>query len=379
MVAVIGYGFTRISEHWDKSLRELACESIQAALMNANMEKPEALFVGNMSGATVSGQQHLGALIADWCGFSGIEAYTIEAADASGAAAFRSAFLAIASGFIDTAVVCGVEQMTDVLPDYMTFATSLGSDYDYEVSCGITQTSLFALIARMYMQEFGAMREDLGMFAINSHRNAVANPFAIYRKEINIDTLLKSPMACDPLSVFDCSPVCDGSASVVLCSEKALKTNRAVRVIGSSVATDTMMIATRKDPLYLKSANDSSKRAYAMAKKKPEDIGLFELFDAYTILAAMQLEACGFANRGEGYLLARNNEIGIRGKIPICTMGGLKARGNPIGATGVYQIAEVTQQLLEEAGKNQVTCTTGMAQSIGGPGSTAVTHILEAV
>ena len=231
------------------------------------------------------------------------------------------------------------------------------------------------------MYEHGLKREDFAGFAVNAHRNAVNNPNAMYRRAITPEVFNRASMISDPISLMDSSPNADGAAALVLvATDRAGEfTDDPVRVLASAAGSDSVAIHDRRDPLFLAAAHRSAAAAYRQAGIEPKDVDLFELHDAFTILAALSLEACGFADRGKGVELARDDEIGLDGRFPISTMGGLKARGNPAGATGVYQIVEVVQHLRGQAGKNQLPdCRYGMAQNIGGTGATAITHILEA-
>ncbi len=378
-VHIIGIGQTKAGEHWDRSLRDLGVDAISAALKDANVEHVDALYVGNMLSGELVAQQHLGTLLADWAGLGHIEALKVEAADASGAAAVRMGYLAVASGIQDLVLVCGVEKTTDADAEITNAAWSSGMDAEYEASQGLSFPAIAALLTRRYMHEFGVQREDFAPFVLNAHANGANNPYAMFRSLISAEAYARAGMVADPVSMFDAAPLCDGAAAVVLCpGERAGEFGtKAVRIRASVMATDRLAVHSRTDTLFLQAAHLSAQRAYLQAGVGPHDIDLFELHDAFTVLAALSLEACGFAERGEAVRLAREGEITLKGRIPISTMGGLKARGHPIGATGVYQIVELVQQLRGEAGANQVDCHLGMAQSIGGSGATAITHILE--
>jgi acetyl-CoA C-acetyltransferase len=369
-----------VGEHWDRSLRDLGVDAIVAALKDANVGRADALYVGNMLSGELTAQQHLGALLADWAGLGNVEAVKVEAADASGAAAVRMGYLGVASGIQDLVLVCGVEKMTDAKAETSNAAWSSGTDAEYEASQGLSVPAIAGLLMRRYMHEFGVQREEFAPLAVNAHANGANNPYAMFRRPISAEAYGRASMVADPISVFDAAPLCDGAAAVVLCpSERASEFGtKPVRIRASSIATDRLALHSRTDPLFLQAAYLSAQRAYLQAGVGPHDIDLFELHDAFTIMAALSLEACGFAERGKGTHLAQEGAIALQGRIPISTMGGLKARGHPIGATGVYQIVELVQQLRGEAGANQIDCHVGMAQSIGGSGATAITHILEA-
>lgn len=381
-VSIIGIGQTKVGEHWEKSLRELAGEAVLAALRDASLERVDALYVGNMLSGEIAGQEHLGALIADFVGLRGIEAVKIEAACASGAAAVRMGYLAVASGLLDVVVACGVEKMTDETGNVVTRGLALAADGDYELPHGLSFVAINALLMQRYMYEYGVKHEDFAAFPINAHKNAMGNPYAMFHNLITVEKFKKARMIADPINLLDSSPIGDGAAAVVLCPTelaRAYNPEGMVRIVASAVATDSLALHDRRDPLFLQAAYESAMRAYRQAGVGPQDIDFFELHDAFSIMAALSLEACGFAERGQGVRLAQEGEITLEGRIPICTMGGLKGRGHPVGATGVYQIVEVVQQLRGQAGPNQLkNARLGMAQNIGGSGATVVTHILEA-
>jgi acetyl-CoA C-acetyltransferase len=379
-VAILGIGQTKIDEHWDKSLREIGGEAAFAALQDAGLEKVDSLFVGNMLSPLIDGQNQLGTFFADWIGLWHQEAVKIEAACGSGAAALRAGLMAVASGEIDSALVVGVEKMTDKSGHDVTAALATAADADYEVEQGVSFVGLNALVMRRYMYEYGWKHADFAPFSINAHANAMHNPYARLHQKITLDQFEKSSMVATPINLLDASPIGDGAAAVVLVpAEKVASMNGRPRVAiaGSAASTDTIAVHSRQDPLFLQAAYDSSRRAYEMAGIRPNDIDVFELHDAFSIMTALSLEACGFAERGQGVRLGLENEIGIRGRLPVCSRGGLKARGHPVGATGMYQIVEIVQQLRGECGPTQVDgAKIGMAQNIGGSGATILTHIL---
>jgi acetyl-CoA C-acetyltransferase len=381
-VSIIGIGQTPVGEHWEKSLKELAGEAIQTAIKDAQVERVDVLYVGNMCSGTLNGQEHLGALISDWVGLRGVEAVKIEAACGSGAAALRLGYVAVAGELADFVVVAGVEKMTDRPGDEVTAALAMAADADFEAENGLSFVALNALLMRRYMHEFGVCHRDFAPFAINAHKNAVGNPYALFPHVVTAEDFCAAKMIADPVNLLDSSPVCDGAAAVVLCPTEIARqfTARPVRIRASSAATDTIALHDRRDLLGLEGAALSAGKAYRQAKVTPKDIDLFELHDAFTIMSVLSLEACGFAERGRGARLGTQGDIAIGGQIPITTMGGLKARGHPVGATGIYQVIEVVLQLREQAGANQVRdARLGMAQNIGGSGATVVTTILEAV
>ncbi len=378
-VSIIGIGQTDVKEHWDTSIRHLAWYAIEAALDDAHINKVDALYVGNMLAGQLSHQMHLGALVADFAGLRGIEAVTVEAADASGGAALRQAILAVRSGLVETAVAIGVEKMTDTTGTPVTAALASSLDADYEVIHGQTVAGMGALLMRRYMYEYGVEVADFAGFSVNAHANGADNPAAMFRNRLKAERFAAAPQVATPVSLFDAAPFGDGAAAIIVTRrERALDmVPQPITVVGSAIATDTLALHDRKNLLWLSAAELSVQKAMATANITPDEIDLFELHDSFTIMAALSLEAAGFAEPGEGYKLAQEDGIGRNGRIPISTFGGLKARGNPGGATGAYQIVEVVRQLRGQAGANQIAgATVGMAQNLGSSGATAVTHIL---
>lgn len=380
-VVIAGVGQYPVGEHWNVSLRSLAAKAILAARKDAGGLKPQALYVGNLLAPTLSHQQNLGALIVDNTGLDGIEACTTEAAGASGAAAFRLGYLAVASGFIDVALVVGVEKYTDMVGPEVEGALAETTDYDYEAVQGLTLAAQAALLMQRYMHEYQAPRSAFAAFPLLAHANAVNNPNAMFRRPISYEAYERAELVSDPLNLLDMAPYADGAAAVILTRPELVPpevTHRLVRVRGSGLVIDTLALHDRPDPLAFEAARLSVERACRQAGVLPSDVDLFELCDAFSIYAVLSLEAAGFAGRGQGLNLAQDGELSLKGKLPISTLGGLKGRGNPLGATGVYQIVEAALQLRGEAGPNQVAgARRALVQSLGGPAATAVTHILE--
>lgn len=382
-IVIAGIGQTPVHEHWDLSLRELGFEAIEAALEDAGHLRPQALFVGNMLSPSLSGQAHLATLLADFAGLGGIEASVIEAAGASGGAALRQAFMAVASGLVDVAMVAGVEKFTDKVGTAVEAAAGTATDADYEAVQGLTPLAQSALLMRRYMHEYGVAHEVFSGFAMVAHANAVGNPNAMFRKAIKRETYLNAGLVSDPLNLFDAAPNADGAAALILTRRDLLPPNfphPLVRISGSALATDTLALHDRPNPLTLNAARLSVERACRQAGILPQDVDFFELFDASSILAVLSLESAGFAEPGKGWQLAESGALSLNGKLPIATMGGLKARGNPGGATGVYQAVEAALQLRGQAGQNQLpNPRRALIQALGGPASTAVAHVLERI
>lgn len=382
-VIIAGIGQTEVGEHWEIALRDLAFAAIQDAIRDAGGLKPQALFVGNMLAPNLSRQAHLGALIADFAGLSGIEAMTVEAAGASGGAAIRAGYLAVKSGLVDVALVVGVEKMTDRIGPSAEEALTTAGDADFESSQGLTAAAQAALLMQRYMYEHRVPEDGFAGFALTAHANAVTNPYAMFRKAITLETYRKAEKISEPLNLFDMAPHADGAAALVLTRPEFLPRGwdrPLVRIIGSAVASDTLALHDRKDVLFFEAAHLSAGQAIKQAGITLDQIDFFEYHDVFSIYAALQLESIGFAIRGAGWKLAAEGAIGLQGRIPCATFGGMKARGFAGGASGVYQAVEAVLQLRGEAGANQVPeARIGLIQSLGGPAATAVTHIFQAV
>lgn len=379
-IYVIGVGMTPVGEHWELSLRHLALEAIHAARAEADELRPELLYVANMLAPALSGQSHLGALIADFASLRGAEAMSVEAAGASGGAALRQAYLALRSGQVGAALAVGVEKVTDKGSGEVEAALATVEDADYESVHGLTSTAQAALWMRRYLHEHQAPADALAGFSLTAHQNATTNPQAMFRRAIKLEEYQRSAMVSEPLNMFDAAPLADGAAAVLLARGDRLPSDLPyppVRIAGSAMSTAALALHDQSDPLWMPAVAESTRRALQQAGLQSSDIQLFELHDRFSIQAALVLEAAGFASRGQGWKLAQNGAIGLLGRIPVTTFGGSKARGDAGGATGLYQVAEATLQLQGRAGENQVReARTALVQCIGGAGATAATHVL---
>ena len=380
-VIIAGIGQTAINEQWGKSLRQIGVEAIRAAIADAGGLQPQALFVGNMFAPNLSRQAHLGALLADFSGLRGIEAVTVEAAGASGGAALRQGYLAVQSGMVDVALIVGVEKMTDVVGSENEVALATTSDSDFEAVQGLTSAGQAALLMRRYMHEYHVPADGFAGFALAAHAHGAGNPQAMFQKAIKAEAYTKAEMVSDPVNMFDIAPYADGAAALILTRRSLLPKeflHPLVAIAGSAISTDMLALHDRHDLLHFESVQISTAKALRQAEISLDQVGFFEYYDAFSIFAALSLEATGFAPRGLGWKMAADGLLGLSGKLPSATMGGLKARGNPGGATGVVQAVEAAMQLRGSAGVNQLNgIRYGMIQSLGGPASTAVTHILK--
>ena len=382
-VAIIGAGMTACGEHWSRGIGDLAEEAARLALDDAGNPQVDALIVGNAFGATYNQQTQLGSLIAARLGLAGVEAWRCEAGEASGGVALRAGALAVASGAARTALIVGVEKPTDIVGAARTAARSVSQDADFEQVNGATQTAMAALMMRRYMREHGVELADFEGFSVNAHRNGASNPLAMFRNRLRPGAFAKAPMIADPISLFDSAPDADGAAAVVLTAAGNASDHprQPVFIRGSAVASDAHMLQERGDFLHLAAARQSSRRALGQAGLTISDMNLLEPHDSCAIMTALAMEALGLSERGRGveWAIDGGARIGIDGELPICVFGGLKARGNPGGATGVYQAVEATLQLSGQAGDIQVAgARHALVQNIGGLGATVATHILSA-
>jgi acetyl-CoA C-acetyltransferase len=382
-VLIAGVGQVPVGEHWQLSLRNLAAKAMLAAIKDAGGLKPQAIYVGNYLASMASQQANLGALMAECIGLPGVEAFTTEAGEASGAAALHLACQAIRSGYVETALVIGVEKYTDVVGAEMESLIAQSADYDFEGMQGLSISGIAALLMQRYLHEYRVPREAFAAFPILAHANAVNNPNAFYRRAITLADYQKAGLVSDPLNLLDAAPFADGAAAVLLTRREHLPKDfphPLINFSASSLVTDTLSLHDRPNPLGFDAAHLSAERAFQQAGIPRERVDLFEYWDAFSIYAALGLEAAGYAEPGSGWKLGRDGSLGLNGRLPVATLGGLKARGFPLGAAGVYQVVDAVTQLRGQAGENQVQgARVALVQSLGGPASTAVTHIFQTI
>jgi len=380
-VGIIGIGITNFGELWDKSYRDLITEAGAKAIIDAGIEGKEidAIYGGSMTPGLLIGQEHIGALIADYAGLIGIPATRVEAACASGGLALRQAYLSIKSGVNDIVVAGGVEKMTDVTTSTATVALGGAADQEWEVFHGATFPALYALMARRHMLEYGTTEEQMGMVAVKNHHNGSLNPNAQFQFEITLDKVMSSAPIARPLKLLDCSPITDGAAVVILASEKTAKklSKDPIWITGSGQASDTLALHERKSLSKTEATIKAAQQAYKIANVTPKDIDFAEVHDCFTIAEIMAIEALDFCKLGEGGKMTENGDTALNGRIPINTSGGLKAKGHPVGATGIAQAVEAVLQLRGKANKRQVKgAEIGLIHNVGGSGATSVIHIL---
>jgi len=380
-IAIIGIGITKFTEHWDKNLSDLAFEAGMQAVIDSGISGKDidSIFIGNMSAGRFTGQDHLGAFIADKIGVN-IPSTRVEGACASGALALRCGINSILAGESKISLIGGAEKMTDISTANVTTGLMGAGDEEWEGEIGLTFPSLYALMAQRYIYEFGIKKEYISYAAVKNHFNASLNPIAQYQKEITLDNVMNASMVSEPLTLLDCSPITDGAAAILIADEKTAKKycKNPVYIIASAQAQDTLALHDRKSLTTLNATVEAAKIAYKQANKTPNDIDLCEVHDCFTIAEILAIEDLGFFPKSKGAIHTYNRDTSLNGKIPINTSGGLKACGHPVGATGIKQIIEIVQQLKGVCGKRQVkNAKIGMTHNVGGSGATAVIHILE--
>ncbi|MDG7042134.1 MAG: thiolase domain-containing protein [Nitrososphaerota archaeon] len=385
-VAILGATMTKFGK-LTQGLDELLLEPSLAAIESSKLSEKDLdlLYISNMLGGELTKQVSLGTMLADELGVK-IGADRIENGPAAGASAIKDAFIAIKSGLFDLVLVAGAEKMThmatEVISEYISYML-----HPVERMSGATLPSLGAMLARLYMKQYSVTSEDLAMVAVKNHKNALNNPYAHLQKMVTVDNLLHSnemekinPMVADPLRRFDISPISDGGAAVVLAELEIAKkyTDLPVTIEGFGQATDSLALHERSAPTDINAVKEASKQAFKMSGISPDQIDVAELHDAFTILELVESEDAGFFEKGTAHKMVREGQTEIGGKLPINTSGGLKARGHPLGATGLSQVVELVWQLRGEARGRQVpSATYGFYVNLGGFGSNAVSLILK--
>lgn len=392
-VLIIGASTTKFGELWGISPRILARDAVTGALQDAEISVSdiEALFVGNMLSGMLGGQEHLGAFFSEELGLS-VPAFKIEGACASGGLAIHNAVNSILSGQYETAVVLGVEKMTDHKPEDVALAL-MGAGNEEERASGATFPGLYAILARAHMQEFGTTEEQMAAVAVKNHFHAGLNPNAQFHNALTVAQVMKSSCIADPLKLLDCSPISDGAAAVILTANpksKILNSKKTIQILASAVATDTLGLAQRKSLTELAATKVAAEKAYQRAGVTAKDIDVAEVHDCFTIAEILAMEDLGFFPKGKAAGAIANGETSLgdsgnaqhsrnqtKKRVIVNPSGGLKGCGHPVGATGVKQMVELVEQLRGTAGKRQVAgARIGLAHNVGGSGATAVVHIL---
>jgi acetyl-CoA C-acetyltransferase len=380
-VAVIGAGKTRFGVFPDRDLRSLAVEAGEKCLQNAHVKpsQVEAFYLGNFAGPSFTGQNHLAPFISSALGIYEVPATRFEAACASSGSAFFHAVSGVASGLYDLVMVVGVEKMTSQPTPRVTEILASAGDCGGEIRAGSTFPSLFAMIARRHMHDFGTRREHLAAVAVKNHANGALNPDAHLRKVITLEQALAGKPVADPLNLYDCSLISDGAAAVIVTAADRARdfSDKPVGVLGIAQASDYLALDQKPDITTFPAVKAASRKAYKMAGVQPADIEFGELHDCFTIAEIIALEDLGFVPRGQGGPCSAAGYTARGGAKPMNTSGGLKAKGHPVGATGVAQICDLVQQIRSEAGERQLARhSLGLAENLGGSGASCVVTIL---
>lgn len=374
-IQVKGVGLTKFGELWDKSLLDLALEASKEAINDSRLtiNDIDAVFVGNMLIGKIAGQDHLGPVVASSLGLN-CASFRIEGACASGGLAVHLAVQSILSGTYKNVLVVGAEKMTDASSNQITWAL-MGAGSSQERKAGLTFPALYALLTQAHMQKYGTTRSQLAEVSVKNHYHASLNKKAQYPFEITLEKVLNSSSISSPVTLFDSSPITDGAAAVILSGDESPK---GVYITGSAVASDTIDLSLRTSLTELKATQNASKKALQQSGMEIKDINVCEVHDCFTIAEILAMEDLGFCPAGAGGKFVESHATRLGGRCPVNTSGGLKACGHPVGATGVKQIIEITQQLRKSSGTRQVKgANTGLTQNVGGTGATVVVHVLQ--
>jgi len=379
-VAIIGAGMTKFGELWDMSYRGLVVEAGIKALTDSGVKGDDidGGYIGTMASGRLIGQEHVGALIADYMGLNPIPITRVEGACASGSLALRQGVMAVGSGMKDIVVVGGVEKMTELATGGVSDALGGAGDQEWELFMGATFPGLYALMARRHMNDYGTTSEMLASVAVKNHKHGAKNKYAQYQKEITIKDVLNSKMVADPLHVFDCSPITDGAAALVIAPLDIAEsyTKKPIEIAASEQASDTIALSSRESITELNATKVAAKKAYDKAGIKSKEIDIAEVHDCFTIAEILAIEDLGFFKKGEGGKASLEGKTGYDGDVIVNTSGGLKSTGHPVGATGIKQAVELTWQLRGDAGERQAkNINNGLSHNVGGSGATAVVHV----
>ncbi len=377
-VAVIGVGVTKFGKH-ERTSGELFAQAAVDALADAELKPSavQALYYGNVVGGETEHQLHTGPQAASILGIPTVPTTRFETACASSHAAFRHAVMEIASGVSDVVLVGGGERVLNVPTAESTEYFAYASDASWEQPLGLTFPGVFALVARAHMTKYGTTEEQMAAVAVKNHKHGTMNPKAQFQKEISLETVMKSPYIADPLKLYDCCPFTDGGAAVVLASEEVARTRkRAIWVLGTAAASDSMLLGDKKDLSRVMATERAAKAAYQQAGKSPSDVDVVELHDCFTIAEIVATEGLGLFEPGTGGIAAERGWTSLGGKVPVNPSGGLKSKGHPIGATGAAQIAEIVTQLRGEAGPRQADhARVGVTHTLGGNTATVLVSV----
>jgi len=371
---ISGYGYTSIGEHWEKSVSQLGAAAVRAAMRNAevDVESIDVLIVGNMLSGVLNRQENMGACIADQSGLRGVEAMKVEAACASGAAALKAGYAIIRSGLASNVAVVAVEKMTDSMPEKTLEGLAYANDFETETLVGATNTAIAALLTSAYATEYGIDANAFAKFTVHARSKAVATEYAMFRKPLSLESWKNSSEISPPVRLFDCPAICDGAAAVILTSGTTCDNESRISIQAIEGATDSLAVTNRSEMLRMTAVSESVTKALKVSGLSISDVDFFEPHDAFPVIAAISLEESGFADRGRGW-----DYLDSAHAIPVLTMGGIKGKGHPVGATGLYQVVDACIQLQNRAGSNQISRPSiAMTQCLGGAASNAYTTVL---
>ena len=368
-------GFTKVGDHWNQSISELAFSACKKILKENS--KPEAVIVSNAFSELTS-QSSVGPMIADSLGLEGVDSFNVESSGASGGVAIHVANNLICSGQISSALVVGVEKMRDIDPAKLVLAQALSESAEYSQFFGISFAALNALLARMYIREYDVPRDKLSCFPVIAHRNSSTAEHAQFKKKFTVEEVSRSEPIADPLRTLDCAPVGDGAAALLIVGEKYVdKKERVVKIAASESCSNRINFFDRDHMFRFGSTETATKKALKKSDLRIDQLDFFEIHDSYSILAALSVEGLGLSKAGEACDDASNGKFDLNGRYPISTFGGMKARGYPVGAAGVYQACEAYMQLTAQAGSNQVKESKNcLIQSMSGIDGSALIQVL---
>ncbi|MCS7112195.1 MAG: thiolase domain-containing protein [Ignisphaera sp.] len=379
-VHIVGVGMVRIDRYYDKGYMQLIRDAAVSAFNDVKSYEPEAIVVGNMLSSTLYNQDSLAALALDAIGFRGLGGLKVEAACGSGGHAVIVGYSLVASGLYDQVMVVGVEKMSDYPTSTITSALAQAANAEYEYIYGVSFPALNALIMRLYMLKYEARREDMALWPVRMHEYGSRNPYAQLRNRITIEDVINSPIVSDPIRLMDSAPIGDGAAVIILSSEDVARklSDTPVEIAGVGLGSDGLDLSSREELLNPISIKRAAEKAFRMSKLTPSDIDVAEIHDAFTITALLSIEGLGFADLGESWKLVKDGRFAVGDKPSVNLSGGLKARGHPVGATGVYQIAEIAMQLRGDfPGVKLDKAEKGLAMNTGGVGTLTSVVILK--
>ncbi|MBI2862152.1 MAG: thiolase domain-containing protein [Chloroflexi bacterium] len=380
-VSIIGIGSTSFGRQEGVGIKALAVAACEEAIADAGIDKSQiqAFYLGNYAGESLAGQNTLAPIVARDLGLQRVPSTKVEAACASGSVGLRQGYLMVAAGLCEFVLAAGVEKMTAAPTAKVTEALSAAIDQALEGQCGLTFPGAFALVMQRHMYEYGTTREQLGLVSVKNHNNGVRNPKSQFRALVTLDQVVESRLICDPIRLFDCCPISDGAAAVVICpADRAGEySQHPIDILASAQALGTSGLYQMPNLTSFEATVTAARDAYQQAGLSPQDIDVVELHDCFTIAEIVDSEDLGFFEKGRGGWAVAEGWTQVDGKIPINTSGGLLSKGHPVGATGLGQIYELVLQLRGMAPNQVPQAEIGLTHNLGGTGAVATVHILK--